>query len=145
MPTSPERKDVPMLREAVRGAGLRVTPARIALLRLLRATTSPLSHADVVARLESHGFDAATLYRNLLDFADKGLARRADVGQVRRFEAASGEADDIAHPHFVCNQCGRVECLPDVTVVMPKGVRGPNAVRQREVEVQMKGVCDFCA
>jgi Fur family transcriptional regulator, ferric uptake regulator len=144
MATRPDRTDSP-LRDALRGAGLRVTPSRIAVLRLLRASASPLSHADVADRLDDLGFDRATLYRNLLDLTEKGMARRTDVGDhVWRFEAIGTEADAREHPHFVCNQCGRVECLPDVTVTMPKGVRAPKAIRQNEIEVQMKGVCDSC-
>jgi Fur family ferric uptake transcriptional regulator len=145
MAPRPEKKDEQALRDAIRAAGLRATPSRIAVLRLLRTTTSPISHADVVQRVGEHVADRATLYRNLLDFVSHGLARRTDVGDhMWRFELLGAERDETAHPHFVCNECGRVECLPDVTVSMPKGVRGPRAVRAHQVQVQMKGICDHC-
>src|SRR5262249_18545664 len=68
------------LRAAVRNAGLRATPSRIAVLHLLRSAGSPVSHGDVVAKLASQAWDPATIYRNLTALSDVGLARRADLG-----------------------------------------------------------------
>lgn len=134
------------LRDELRAAGLRATASRIAVLRLLRQAHTPVSHAEVTEQLQSEGFDRATLYRNLFDLNRVGLARRSDLGDhVWRFETAQkGHATD-EHPHFVCNQCGQVECLGEVTIVLPKGARGPRAVKKNEVEVQLKGLCDRCA
>ncbi|TMQ23235.1 MAG: transcriptional repressor, partial [Deltaproteobacteria bacterium] len=61
------RDDLEALRAAVRGAGLRATPSRIAVLHLLRSAGSPISHGDAVARLASQAWDPATIYRNLTD------------------------------------------------------------------------------
>ena len=65
------------LRSAVRDAGLRATPPRLAVLALLQDSTTPLSHGEVVGRPASRGWDPATLYRNLNDLVDAKLARRA--------------------------------------------------------------------
>ena len=80
---APRRDDLETLRTAVRNAGLRATPSRIAVLRLLRAAGSPVSHSEVVAELASQAWDPATIYRNLTDLSDVGLARRTDVGLSR--------------------------------------------------------------
>lgn len=136
------RDDLETLRTAVRDAGLRATPSRIAVLHLLRAAQAPVSHSEVVAKLASQAWDPATIYRNLTDLSDVGLARRTDVGDhVWRFEAASHEA--TAHPHFVCTECGTVECLPDFEYVVTRA-KTPRAIRQKRVEVQMRGLCDAC-
>src|SRR5258707_7336790 len=74
------RDDLETLRAAVREAGLRATPSRIAVLHLLRTAGSPISHSGVVAKLSSQAWDPATIYRNLTDLSDVGLARRTDVG-----------------------------------------------------------------
>src|SRR6185295_16238667 len=80
------RDDLETLKAAVREAGLRATPSRIAVLHLLRSAGSPVSHSEVVAKLASQAWDPATIYRNLTDLADVGLARRTDVGDhVWRF------------------------------------------------------------
>lgn len=135
-------KTLDELRAAVRARGLRATPSRIAVLELLRASEAPVSHADVADRLAPLA-DRATLYRNLTDLAEAGLLRRTDVGDhVWRFEAVTGDHDG-AHPHFVCTGCGTVECLPELELAMRRA-KGPRALRQRKVEVHVRGLCDAC-
>ena len=132
-------------RAALRAAGLRATASRIAVLRALRAAQRPLSHADIVESLGDQPWDRATLYRNLIDLAGAGLARRVELGdRVWRFDASvEGHHDASLHPHFVCTVCGSVECLPRIDFVPPK--RGvPAAVARREIQVQVRGVCDAC-
>jgi Fur family transcriptional regulator, ferric uptake regulator len=132
-------------RAAIRDAGLRATASRIAVLRELRAAGRPLSHADIVGSLEEQPWDRATLYRNLIDLAGVGLARRVELGdRVWRFDASTqGHQAAGLHPHFVCTMCGSVECLPRMDFVPPR--RGvPAALVRREVEVQVRGVCDAC-
>lgn len=137
------RDDLETLRAAVRDAGLRATPSRLAVLHLLRSAGSPLSHSEVVAKLASQTWDPATIYRNLTDLADVGLVRRTDVGDhVWRFEAITERHEGSAHPHFVCTECGTVECLPDLDVV--SRAKAPRAIKQKRVEVQVRGLCDAC-
>lgn len=148
MATSPSSDDVSHLRDELHTSGLRATLSRIAVLRLLRQAASPVSHAEVTEQLQSEGYDRATLYRNLFDLNRVGLARRSDLGDhVWRFEAvtAGGGHATEEHPHFVCNQCGLVECLEGIEVVLSRGTKGPRAIRKKAVEIQLKGLCDRCA
>lgn len=132
------------LREALRGAGLRATPSRVAVLRLLREAGQPLSHAEVIERLGEGEWDRATLYRNLADLTEAGLARRADLGDhVWRFEITSADHGGATHPHFVCTSCGEVECLPEVKLDVRRG-KAPRTLRTKKVEVQIRGLCDTC-
>src|SRR3954469_3869624 len=110
------RPNLEELRTSVRSKGLRATPSRLAVLEVLRASATPMSHGDVADRLASSSWDRATIYRNLTDLAEVGLVRRTDMGDhVWRFEAVSGDHD---HPHFVCTECGGVECLPDIELAI---------------------------
>ena len=141
------RPDLDALRSAVRGKGLRATPSRLAVLDLLRSSDSPMSHGDVADRLASQAWDRATIYRNLTDLAEAGLVRRTDVGDhVWRFEAVSDEHEAASHPHFVCTECGAVECLPELELAVRRTStsRPPRAVKQRQVEVHVRGLCDAC-
>lgn len=71
----------------LRGAGLRGTAPRIAVLRFLERATAPLSHGDIYQELAVRGFDRATIYRNLINLADAGLVSRTDLGDhIWRFE-----------------------------------------------------------
>jgi len=123
-----------VIRERLRQAGLRATPARIEVLRTLVASATPLSHPELAARLPE--LDRATVYRNLVALADAGVLRRFDAGDhAWRFEPVR----DRDHPHFVCGDCGDVRCLPELDLALPK------ALRQRTDEVQLVGRCDACA
>ncbi len=134
------------LKQTLRASGLRATSARAAVLRCLMEADGPLTHADVCERLSDHDFDRATLYRNLIDLTDVGLATRTDLGDhLWRFELAGRERhDEAAHPHFVCSGCGEVRCLPEEAVDL-RAVRGvPRAVRRKKVEIQIRGLCNGC-
>ena len=133
------------LRALVRASGLRATPSRLAVLDMLLGSAQPLSHADVSARLSGRGWDPATLYRNLMDFVEVNLARRSDMGDhVWRFEPVRSEPHASMHPHFVCTECGTVACLPEMQFVVPRA-SAPKSVKEREIEVQVRGLCDGCA
>lgn len=134
------------LKQRLRTAGLRATSARAAVLRCLIEADAPLTHADVCERLAMQGYDRATLYRNLMDLTDVGLATRTDLGDhLWRFELVGRERhDDATHPHFVCSGCGDVRCLPEEAVDV-KPVRGlPRSLRDKKVEIQIRGLCNTC-
>lgn len=129
----------------LRRAGLRVTPARLAVLAALRARTAPASHADLALALASAVRDRATVYRNLVELVKAGLARRRDLGDhVWRFEAAGARPGGREHPHFLCVSCGALECLDTLKVSLRRGARVPRALRDDAVEILVKGICDGC-
>ena len=134
------------LRTLLHGKNLRSTPSRLAVLELLIDAQGPLSHAEVAVQLMERGFDRATLYRNLTDFVDAGLASRADRGDhIWRFEfKRSPTHDERSHPHFVCNDCGAVSCLPELTLpVAPANPAGKPIIRTVS-EIVIKGQCQDC-
>jgi Fur family transcriptional regulator, ferric uptake regulator len=132
-------------RADLRRAGLRVTPARLAVLAALRGRMAPASHADVAAALGESALDRATVYRNLVELVKAGLARRRDLGDhVWRFEAAAARPGGKEHPHFLCTACGSLECLDTLKVSLRRGARVPRALKEDAVEILVKGVCDGC-
>ncbi len=135
------------LRDEIRDGGLRATASRIAVLRELRRAKRPVSHADIVERLQGEPWDRATLYRNLIDLANCGLARKVELGdRVWRFDGSKSEHahDATLHPHFVCTACGGVECLPQVSISRGKQGDLPRAILSKQVEVHVRGLCDRC-
>lgn len=139
--------DVDACKDALRAANLRVTPARVAVLKIIREADRPLSHADICELLVEDIWNRTTVWRNLSDLEGAGLVRRTELGdRLWRFEearAADGH-DGEAHPHFICTSCGEVSCLPDELVKIPASLCLPRAVRERAVEIQVRGVCDKC-
>lgn len=139
--------DPEVIRQRLRGSGLRSTAPRVAVLSYLEETTTPSSHAEIVDALAPLGFDRATVYRNLIDLTDVGLVTRTDLGDhVWRFELKRrSDSHAIAHPHFVCTDCGTVACLPGGSVRIVPGTGMPRSVGAKAIEVQVKGRCDRCA
>jgi Fur family transcriptional regulator, ferric uptake regulator len=138
---------VEALRADLRRAGLRATRPRLAVLAQLARARAPLTHGEVAEQLAEAGWDRATVYRNLMDLTETGLARRSDIGDhVWRFELVSEDPahSDGEHPHFICGECGAVACLPEEVVSLKPGRGAPRALRRKGLAVQLRGVCDEC-
>lgn len=133
MTTSPDFKAI------VRNTGLKSTPSRIAVLKHLSKHTTPVSHAELVEQLAEMGFDRATIFRNLTDLSDAGLLSRIDVGDhIWRFELKTD------HPHFVCTDCGDVECLTDFDMKVTTNHLQSKGKVGSISEVLLKGHCEDC-
>ncbi len=145
MPKS-EASTAAWAKETLRGAGLRATGARVAVMRRLADMGKPQSHAEVVEALSDSGFDQSTLFRCLNELADAQLVVRLDLGdQIRRFELAKVDGDGEAeHAHFMCVDCGTLTCLDGFGVkVTPE--RGPRRKALGMItEVLLRGHCGKC-
>ncbi len=134
------------VRNRIRAAGLRSTPARIAVIEILTRSDQPLSHAEVARQLTPQGIDPATVYRNLTDLAERGIVSRLEVGDhVWRFELRDAGTEVAHHPHFVCVDCGQVTCLDDLPWSLGRSPRAklPAPIGQ-VTEVLLKGHCRDC-
>jgi Fur family ferric uptake transcriptional regulator len=133
------------IRNEIRAAGMRSTGPRVAVLERLRRAESPLTHAEITEELLPLGFDRATIYRNLVDLAEAGLLSRVELGDhVWRYEARRAAEPDGEHPHFVCNDCGTVACLPLVSVNIRPAPGSRSSVVAEVSEVVLKGRCESC-
>ena len=142
-PASPE-SELQRARQDIRAAGFRATPARIATLLELRASKSPMTHAELAEKLSLGGFDKATAFRNLNDLTNGGLLRRTELGDhVWRFEAI--DLDHLhkqGHPHFLCIDCGSVTCLDEVQLTA--GSRRQSDTVGEVTEILLRGHCKGC-
>ncbi len=129
------------LRQLLVDKGIRVTGQRMAILRELAKLRIPASHPELTERLAGEDLDRATIYRNLLSLTEAGLLVRTQLGDnVWRFELPNMKSTEHGtHPHFVCNDCGDVACLPESAVAL----RG-EAIRNQVAEVQLRGRCVAC-
>ncbi|MGE5194383.1 MAG: Fur family transcriptional regulator [Deltaproteobacteria bacterium] len=136
--------EIAALQSLLRGAGLRSTTARIAVLQRLRSAKSPLSHAELADELTPLGLDKATVFRNLTDLTDAGLVVRTELGDhVWRFEAHDrAHGAKGKHPHFVCITCGSVTCLGGVKLPPQLTARGKQI--GSVTEVLLRGYCKSC-
>ncbi len=131
-------------RKQLHERGLRVTAPRVAVLRVLAETETPLSHTEVLERLGDAGWDPATIYRNLVKLRDAGVAPVVSRAEgIDRYALAGSRDDGHRHPHFACEDCGRVACLPaELTASM--SVDGAWATSVQKAMVQLRGECPEC-
>lgn len=128
----------------LRAKGLRVTEPRLAVLQIIAKAESPRSHSEVVNLLGEEECDPATIYRNLIKLREVGLVVVvARANGIDRYALAEEKGDGHRHPHFLCDDCGRVLCLS--SSVTPKLVkRGRWAASVRQAKIQLRGACPDC-
>jgi Fe2+ or Zn2+ uptake regulation protein len=132
------------LTERFRARGLRVTPQRQVIFRLLEGN---VEHPTVealyeAARAEMPTISLKTVYQTVHDLEDLGEVHLLNVG------TGSVRVDpNVEHPHhhMICTRCGRVrDVLVDVA-----DLRIPARVRQgfaiADVQVHFRGVCAECS
>ena len=134
----------PELEDLLRGASLRVTRPRIAVLSAVHA----LPHADTndiidSVRTELGAVSNQAVYDGLRVLSDAGLVRRIQPpGSVARYESRVGDN----HHHVVCRSCGLmadVDCAvgtaPCITPIEDHGFVID------EAEVIHWGLCPDCS
>lgn len=127
---------------AFRSKGLKITPQRQLLFRLLHGNAShPTADAlHAVASEQMPGISLRTVYQTLTDLAAMGEIHQVSVGcGPSRFDP---NVDD--HHHVICDRCGTVR---DVYVdgsdqLATEGLDGFAAVTP---SIVFHGVCDSCA
>lgn len=133
--------------ELLRSAGLRCTPVRVGMLRLLGEAGRALSAAQLLERMPGRT-DKVTLYRTLNTLTGKSLLHRVrGDDQIWRYGMGKPRvAAHQAHAHFVCDECGTVECLANAPVA--KRVRKRAGIRRGYrvdySEVLVHGSCAGC-
>jgi Fur family ferric uptake transcriptional regulator len=132
------------LPQVLRGAGLRVTRPRLAVL----TAVGTLPHADTetvlgVVRRDLPAVSHQAVYDSLRTLTDAGLVRRIQpLGSVARYEARVGDN----HHHVVCRSCGviaDVECAVGETPCLTASDSGGFLID--EAEVIYWGRCPDCA
>ena len=138
--SSAEKEADTLLREN----GLRVTAKRREVLKAILEASKPLSHTQVVALVAETGLDPATVYRNLIKLRDAGLIEIASrANGIDRYSLVRPEAGAHSHPHFVCDDCGEVSCLPVEFSPLPSTPeRWADSIQS--AAIQLRGECPDC-
>jgi Fe2+ or Zn2+ uptake regulation protein len=132
------------LTDLFRDRGLRVTPQRQVIFRLLQRNDVHPTVESLYdsARTEMPTISLKTVYQTVHDLETMGEVSLLDLG------TGSVRVDpNVEHPHhhLICTACGKVR---DVTIdvgslrLAPRDRRGFNV---DDVQVHFRGVCDECA
>lgn len=131
-------------RSSRRARGLRVTAPRIAVLGILADAEGPLSFTQVLDMLGDSDWDQATIYRNLVKLREAGVAPVVSrMDGIDRYALAGDHEDSHRHPHFLCEDCGRVACLKE-ELTAALSIDGRWAESIRGAMVQLLGHCPEC-
>jgi Fur family transcriptional regulator, stress-responsive regulator len=133
-----------LIEQRLRGAGLRVTASRVAVLRVLAESTDHPRIDQVLERVRSSGVSISTQagYDVCEALEHASLARRIEpAGGPARFEARVGDN----HHHLLCRSCGAavdVDCAVGAAPCLdPSDAAG---FLIDEAEVTFWGLCPSC-
>jgi Fe2+ or Zn2+ uptake regulation protein len=130
------------LTEAFRQQGLKLTPQRQLLFRLLHGNAAHPSAEALHAQASElmPGISLRTVYQTLNDLAAMGDLQLVSVGSgPARFDP---NVDD--HHHAVCDRCGEVLDVY-VTNLSALEVDGLNGFRPDSARLVFSGTCQRCA
>jgi Fe2+ or Zn2+ uptake regulation protein len=132
------------LRQECAARGLRMTPQREVLLRVLSQTTGHPTADELVQKVREvlPSVSHATVYRNVQELVRAGL-----VGTLERAGGAVHfEVNPDDHHHFVCRNCGQVwdVYLADVEVRVDRRKSQLAGFQIDHPEVQLYGLCAEC-
>ncbi|MFO7591216.1 MAG: transcriptional repressor [Acidimicrobiia bacterium] len=127
-----------------RARGLRVTPQRQAIFRLLHGNDRHPTVEDLFesAAAEMPTISRKTVYQTVHDLESMGEVALLDLG------TGSVRVDpnvESPHHHLICVRCGNVrDVVVDVTsLALP--ARRRHGFTVTDVEVHYRGICDACA
>lgn len=133
----------PKISASIRGAGLKVTGPRLAVLAAL-ASASHANADDVfgLVRRDLPGTSLQTVYGVLAALTDAGLLRRVEpAGSPALYERRTGDN----HHHLVCERCRAVQdvdcAVGEAPCLTPSQTAGFSI---RSAEVTFWGLCPNC-
>jgi Fe2+ or Zn2+ uptake regulation protein len=129
--------------EQLRGVGLRVTAARVAILETVRAGDHLGAEAIATGARERVGHvSTQAVYEALNALTAAGLVRRIEpAGSPARYEGRVGDN----HHHLVCRRCGSVTDVDCVAGQAPCLEPADDAgFKIDEAEITFWGICPAC-
>ncbi len=145
MSTRAKNKQGNRFSKMLHDAGMKATPARIAILEILDSAKFPLSPAKILKHMPRSNTDQATVYRTLNSLRIAGKVRQIDLEHGHaHFEMA----ERPEHHHVVCTNCGKVAdfegCVSDSMIA--------DALKQTKEfasidhhALELFGLCKTCA
>ncbi len=137
-------KDTDTLTTIFREQGLRVTPQRQAIFRLLEGDDSHPTVESLFdrARSDMPTISLKTVYQTVHDLEALGEVRVLDLG-TGSVRVDPNVEDD--HHHLLCTACGRVRDLPVDLTGLHVPIRYRRDFTIDDVQVIFRGRCDQCS
>ena len=134
-----------LLREKVKGSGLKDTPLREEVLLFFINSHKALSSKEIIDKL-GHKYDRVSIFRTISSFSEKGIIHSIPTSSdyvvyslCRENCKVSGHNDN--HYHFYCHKCGNIFCLNDFDYDDSKM---PQGYKTERVNIIFEGICKDC-
>ncbi len=130
-------------KDTIRSIGLRVTPARIAVLKILEESTEPIDISSIYKNISKQRVDAdqATIYRIIESFLEKKLITRLQFQEKKFFY----EARRPEHHHAVCLVCGKIEDISNCSIKrMEQRIMEKKGFKVSSHSLEFFGTCADC-
>jgi len=123
---------------------LKVTPARLAVLELLRKSREPLDVTTIIEHFHRQKIkvDPATVFRIMNLFTEKEITKPIQFHEGKfRYELASKED----HHHLICESCGEIDDVSDMVIpAMEKRIKKKNNFLVKRHTLEFFGLCQNC-
>lgn len=137
-----DKQLVDKTRHILQSANLRCTPGRMAIIKTLIRTTTPLSESQILETIPQAHLNKTTIYRAMTCFMEAGIIHQAYIkDRSRYYELAHRCSHQQCHPHFTCTQCGQTECMTELNLPLAHTKKGHLITRQK---VELEGLCPDC-
>lgn len=137
------RAQTEKLRESLKTVGLRSTLPRVQLLKIFKEKKGHFSADELHSALGERGvlLPRASVYNAVNDFRNRGLIREVDIGSGK---AVFEDAQQAAHHHFICRDCGRIQDIPCEVARSPCIDHSIDNVKIEEATIIFRGLCREC-
>lgn len=133
------------LHKDIVNSGLKVTPQRLAILKVLREKrhhpTAEKVHNELIK--EYPAISLTTVYNTLSSFVEAGMVKELDVDpHKKRFDSFMDE-----HDHFHCRVCDNVfDIAYDAPIISDNLLSNKNMEGHHvdKISINLKGVCKYC-
>jgi Fe2+ or Zn2+ uptake regulation protein len=130
-------------KQLLKTAHLKVTPARLLVLKILANARKPLTVGEINRELSGMDLkpDTVTIYRTLESFLDSRIILQLEFGEGKfRYELTRDE-----HHHFICENCNTVLDIDSCPVAdLEKSIRREKQVVITRHSLEFFGLCNQC-
>ena len=132
--------------ELSKRGGIELTAHREIILNVFICAQIALSPLDILRQVRKRkSIDKVTLYRILDLFVAKRIIRRiTSPNGPMRYEIMCQEHHPV-HAHFVCRDCGGMECLDDFDLgPLRNSIQHKRKMKEGDIDLRLEGLCGQC-
>lgn len=129
-------------KEELKKASLKITPARVAAMKLFKCSNHPIDVRYIIGDLAKNlDVNRVTVYRIINTFTEKGLLKKVEFGEGKaRYELKKEE-----HHHLICQKCGAIEDISDCRIgILEKKISKKKNFLVKSHSLEFFGVCKDC-